>query len=217
MMIMMAIRPYTPREEIANAATHGGGFIASLLGLCWLIVTAVRYGDARRVLGGALFGGAALLLFAASTLYHNARSPRLKFVLRKVDHCAIYILIAATYSAFTLSVMRDRVGWILFASVWTLAAIGIAAEIVHRATKPLAAALMYVAMGWIGLLTIRELILSLTSTQLGWVVAGGICYTAGVPFYVAKSRLYAHSVWHLFVLAGVGCHYLAVLSVMRTQ
>ena len=211
----MAVRPYTPREEIANAATHGGGALASAVALCWLVICASRYGDARRVIGGALFGAAAVLLFGASTLYHSARRPDLKQMLRKIDHCAIYVLIAATYSAFTLSVMRNRTGWALFAAVWMLAALGIAAEVVRRHHRPLHVALLYVTMGWVGLVTIRELIATLTGTELAWVLAGGVFYTAGVPFYVAKSRPYAHCVWHLFVLAGVACHFVAVRDVMR--
>ena len=211
----MTHRAYSAREEFLNAATHGGGALASVVALVGLVGVAARDGDIRRLIGGAAFGGAAILLFAASTLYHSHTRPEAKVLLRKIDHCAIYVLIAATYSAFTLSVMRDRVGWALFAAVWGLAALGVAAEVRQRHRKPLPAALLYVAMGWIGLLTIRELIASLTSPQLWWVIAGGVCYTAGVPFYVAKSRPYAHCVWHLFVLAGVGCHFMAVLSVMQ--
>lgn len=209
-------RPYTAREEMANVATHGGGVLASLVALTILVGFAARYGDARRVLGGALFGIAATLLFTASTLYHLARRPTVRNILRKVDHCAIYVLIAATYSAFTLSVMRDRVGWSLFAAVWVLAGIGIIAEIGQSHGRARGAVLLYLAMGWIGLVAIHELVAHLSKPQLLWVLAGGICYTAGVPFYVAKSRRYTHSIWHLFVLAGVTCHFLAVLGVMRS-
>jgi len=213
----MVSRPYTAREELLNVATHAGGIVASLIALCWLVAAATRDGDVRRVIGGAAFGIAAVLLFGASTLYHAFTRPSAKTALRKIDHCAIYVLIASTYTAFTLSVMRDRVGWALFAAVWVLAALGIAAEFRQRDRKPLTASLLYVLMGWIGLLTIRELTVSLTGTELWWVVAGGVCYTAGVPFYVAKSRPYSHCVWHLFVLAGVACHFVAVLGVMHAS
>ena len=211
----MSARPYSTREELAHSATHGIGVLASLIGIACLIVTAALYGDVWRVLGGVAFGATAVLVFSTSTLYHAARAPRTKALLRKLDHSAIYLLIAGTYSAFTLGVMRDTWGWALFGIVWSLALFGVIAELAGRGGHPIRSSLLYLAMGWLGIIALKPLLASLTPSQLGWVLAGGVLYTCGVPFYIWKSRPYTHLIWHLFVLAGVGCHFMAVLSVMR--
>jgi hemolysin III len=167
------------------------------------------------MIGGATFGLAALLLFATSTLYHASRDERSKKLFRKLDHAAIYVLIAGSYTAFALSVLRGYWGWALFAAIWVAAACGIAAEFSHRAHRPIRSSVIYIAMGWVGLVAIKPLIANLTPEQLKWLVAGGLLYTAGVPFYVWKSRPYTHVLWHIFVIAGVACHFMAVLSVMH--
>jgi hemolysin III len=191
--------------------------VASLVAIAWLVITASLYGDGWRMAGGAAFGVTALLLFGASTLYHAARRPRVKELFRKFDHSAIYLLIAGTYTAFTVGVMRGYWGWTLFAVVWVLAAFGIAAEVGGRVRHPMLSSALYVAMGWLGIVAIRALAATLTPLQLKWLLAGGILYTIGVPFYIWKSRPYTHAIWHLFVLAGVSCHFVAVLSVMRAS
>lgn len=211
----MSARPYSTREELAHSATHGIGVLASLIGIACLIVTAALYGDVWRVLGGVAFGATAVLVFSTSTLYHAARAPHTKALLRKLDHSAIYLLIAGTYSAFTLGAMRDTWGWALFGIVWSLALFGVIAELAGRGGHPIRSSLLYLAMGWLGIIALKPLLASLTPSQLGWVLAGGVLYTCGVPFYIWKSRPYTHLIWHLFVLAGVGCHFMAVLSVMR--
>ena len=209
-------RTYSAREEIAHSATHAVGVVGSLVGIAWVAMSAILHADAWRMVGGIAFGLTTLLLFGASTLYHAARAPRVKAALQKLDHCAIYLLIAGTYTMFTIGVMSGSFAWTLFGIVWVLAAVGIAAEFLGRVRRPVRSALLYLAMGWIGIVATRQLVASLTSWQLGWLLAGGIAYSCGVPFYVWKSRPYTHAVWHLFVLAGVACHFVAVLSVVNT-
>lgn len=213
----MSVVSYSIGEEIAHSVTHGIGAVASFAAIPWLVVTAVLHGDAWRIVGGAAFGITALLMFASSTLYHAVQRPRAKALLRMLDHSAIYLLIAGTYTPFTIGVMRGSMGWTLFGVVWTLAVVGIVAKISGRFRIRMLSTAFYVALGWIGILGIKQLSASLTPAQLAWLLAGGALYTCGVPFYAWKRRPYAHAVWHLFVLAGVGCHFVAVLSVMSAR
>jgi hemolysin III len=177
-------------------------------------MSAALHDNPWRMVGGIAFGFTALLLFGTSTFYHAARAPRAKQVLQKLDHSAIYLLIAGTYTMFTIGVMGGPMAWVLFGVIWLLAAAGIGAEFLSRVRKPVRSALLYLAMGWLGIVAVKQLMVSLTSWQLAWLLAGGIAYSCGVPFYVWKSRPYTHTVWHLFVLAGVACHFVAVLSVV---
>lgn len=213
----MTTTTYSAGEEIAHSVTHGIGAVLSLLAIPLLAVTAALHGDTLRLVGGVAFGVTALLMFGTSTLYHAARRPRAKKVLRTLDHSAIYLLIAGTYTPFTIGVMRGSVGWTLFGIVWTLAMVGILAKVTGRLRIPMLSAALYVAIGWIGMLVAKQLSAGLTPEQFAWLVAGGVIYTLGVPFYVWKRRPYAHAVWHLFVLAGVGCHFMAVLGVMSLR
>jgi hemolysin III len=214
----MADNDYSRGEELAHWATHALGAVASLAGIAWLLATAVANGASPwRAIGGVVFGASALLLFTTSVLYHATTSPRLKPRLRLLDHSAIYVLIAGTYTPFALGVLDGAWGWTLFGLVWGLALAGIAAKLTLGFRFPLASTLLYLAMGWIGVVAARPLMQSLTPAELTWIVAGGLVYTAGVPFYLWKNRPYAHAVWHLFVLGGVACHFVAVLSVMAPR
>jgi hemolysin III len=209
---------YSRAEEVAHCATHALGLVASLVAIVWLVGAALGSGaGAWRASGGAIFGTSALLLFTTSVLYHATSSPRLRPRLRLLDHAAIYVLIAGTYTPFALGVLGGAWGWTLFGLVWGLAMAGIAAKMTFGFRFPLASTLLYLAMGWIGVVAARPLLASLTTTEITWIVAGGLAYTAGVPFYLWKSRRYTHAVWHLFVLAGVACHFVAVLSVMAPR
>jgi hemolysin III len=208
------VRAYSVREEIAHSATHALGIVGSFVGIAWVVMSAAIHGDPWRMVGGIAFGITALLLFGTSTFYHAARTPHIKQVLQKLDHSAIYLLIAGTYTMFTIGLKRDAFAWTLCGVVWVMAVGGIVAEFLGRVRRPVRSALLYLAMGWIGVVAIKQLIVSLTSWQLAWLVAGGLAYSCGVPFYVWKSRPYTHTVWHLFVLAGVLCHFVAVLSVV---
>lgn len=201
-----------PREELANALTHGAGFVASLIGLPILVLAAADRGEREALIGASVFGAALVALYAASTLYHAVSRPALKQRLRLLDHSAIYLLIAGTYTPFTLGVLRGRWGWTLFGIVWTMAALGILFKVLFGsgAWSKLSTG-MYVAMGWMAIIVIKPLIAAMDATGLVLLVAGGLLYTGGVVFYVDRTRSWTHPVWHLFVLGGSICHYFAVL------
>lgn len=214
---MQAAHSYSRGEEIAHSLTAAVGVVAMLVGVPWLVVTASAQGGAWRVIGALAFGGGAFMMFATSTLYHASRRPAAKAVLRRLDHSAIYLLIAGTYTPFTVGVVRGSLGWFLFGIVWGLAVFGVIAKMSGGMLRiPLLSTLLYVLIGWIGIVAFRQLWNNLSATQFGWVVGGGLCYTGGVPFYLWKRRPYAHVVWHLFVLGGVACHFIAILSLISS-
>ncbi|HEX5648457.1 MAG TPA: hemolysin III family protein [Steroidobacteraceae bacterium] len=205
---------YSRGEEWASCAVHGLGILASVVAIPWLVMVALRGSDPWLLAGGLAFGLSALMMFTTSVLYHAARNPRARLVLRRFDHAAIYLLIAGTYTPFTLGVLKGAWGWSIAGVVWGLAVLGIlfkTTSLGFRFHKT--SVLLYVAMGWLVIVAIEPLMRALDGYELGWLVAGGLCYTGGVAFYVWKSRPYTHVVWHLFVLAGVACHFVAVLSV----
>ncbi|MFO1455770.1 MAG: hemolysin III family protein [Steroidobacteraceae bacterium] len=211
----MATLPYTRPEERLHTALHLLGAAASLAAIPWLAIVGWRAGDPWRLAGGVVFACSALLLFATSSLYHAVEEPRLKLRMRRLDHSAIYLLIAGTYTPFTLGALRGAWGWTLFAVIWTLAVLGVIAKNTVGFRYPRISVLMYVGMGWAAIVAIRPLAAALDDAALRWLLAGGACYTLGVPFYVWKSRRYTHAAWHAFVLAGVACHFVAVLGVLR--
>ena len=214
----MAASDYSRAEEFAHVATHGLGIAASLVGIAWLVLAAAAAGAGPwRVTGGVVFGVSALLLFTTSVAYHAATSPRLKPRLRLLDHSAIYLLIAGTYTPFALGVLGGAWGWTLFGLVWGLALVGILAKTTLGFRFHVSSVLLYLGMGWLGVIAARPLMHALTPQELAWIVAGGVAYTAGVPFYLWKTRRFTHAIWHLFVLAGVACHFVAVLSVMEPR
>jgi hemolysin III len=206
--------PYSHREEWASCAVHGLGVLASAVAIPWLAMVALRGGDPWLLAGGLAFGASALLMFATSVLYHAARNPHTRLMLRRLDHAAIYLLIAGTYTPFTLGVLKGAWGWSIAGVVWGLAVLGILFKTTalgfrfHRASV-----LLYVVMGWLVIIAIKPMMRALDGFELGWLLAGGLFYTGGVAFYLWKSRPYTHAVWHLCVLAGVACHFVAVLSV----
>jgi hemolysin III len=209
---------YSHGEEIAHVATHAVGIALSIAAIVALLLAANANGaGAWRAAGGVIFGASALLLFTTSVLYHAARSPHLKPRLRLLDHSAIYVLIAGTYTPLALGVLGGTWGWTLFGLVWGLAVLGVAAKTVLGFRFHLSSTLLYLAMGWIGVVAAKPLLESLSRHELTWIVAGGLAYTLGVPFYLWKGRRYTHAIWHLFVLAGVACHFVAVLSVMAPR
>jgi hemolysin III len=211
----MSASTYTPAEERVHCAIHGVGIVASIAAIAWLVTAAVVHeAGAWRTAGALVFGASALLMFTTSVLYHAARSPPLRLRLRLLDHAAIYLLIAGTYTPFALGVLGGAWGWTLFGLVWGLALLGIVAKTTLGFRFHVSSTLLYLALGWIGVIAARPLLASLNPAELTWLAAGGLAYTAGVPFYLWKSRRYAHAVWHGFVLAGVACHFFAVLSVL---
>lgn len=206
--------PSGPRslgEEIANAVTHGAGLLASLIALPLLVLAAAGRQDALYVAGCSVFGATLVALYATSTLYHAIPYPRAKQVLRVLDHSAIYLLIAGTYTPFTLGVLRGAWGWSLLGIVWTLAGLGILFKTLVGFRFPRVSTLLYVLMGWMAIVAIRPLAAALPAAGLAWLVAGGLLYTGGVAFYVWRAR-YSHTVWHLCVLGGSACHFMAVLG-----
>ena len=205
---------YSRGEEWASCAVHGLGILASVIAIPWLAMLALEGRDPWLLAGGLAFGLSALLMFTTSVLYHAARNPRWRLVLRRLDHAAIYLLIAGTYTPFTLGVLKGAWGWSIAGVVWGLAVLGMVFKTTRLGFRfHKTSVLLYVAMGWLVIVAIEPLMGALDRFELAWLVAGGLCYTGGVAFYVWKSRPYTHAVWHLFVLAGVACHFVAVLSV----
>ena len=202
--------PVQRREELANAATHAAGVVASAVTLPVLIVLAARAGDVWKIVGASVFGVTLVLLYLASTLYHASRDPRARLRLRILDHCAIYLLIAGTYTPFALGALRGGWGWSLLGIVWGLAVGGIVFKLFFTGRFRLTSTIVYVAMGWLGVVAAGPLIAQLSPAALAWLVAGGIAYTAGTPFYHAARFRYAHTIWHSFVLVGSVCHAIAV-------
>ena len=202
--------PYPLGEEIANAVTHGVGALASLAGLIILVALAALDGDGFHLAGALVFGVTLVLLYLASTLYHALPFPRAKHVFKILDHAAIYLLIAGTYTPFTLVTLRRDGGWWLFAIVWSIALVGVALEAAWVYRPKWLSAIVFLAMGWIVVAMIRPLALRLASPGLWLLMAGGVTYSAGTAFYVMKRWRYTHAVWHLFVLGGSACHFFAV-------
>ena len=204
--------PYSRTEELAHTLTAGLGIVACVIALPWLVL--VTAGDVSRLVAALTFGASALAMFATSVIYHWERSPERKHRLRKLDHAAIYLLIAGTYTPFTLVAMQGAWGWSLFGVVWTMAVLGVVAKTTVGFRYPRLSTALYLGMGWLIVVAIKPLRDSLTASELAWIAAGGLLYTGGVPFYVWKTRRYTHAVWHLFVLGGVACHFVAVLSLV---
>lgn len=202
-------RPESAREELANSVSHGVGLVAALACMPLLIAPAARSGSRSALIGVSVFAASAVLLYLGSTLYHALPVGAAKRVLRVLEHGAIYGLIAGTYTPFALGVLRGRLGTALLSVIWTLAALGVLLEL-SGVRRPRLTLALYVGMGWLVLLVIRPLWLLMPLTGFVWLVAGGLAYTAGLVFYGAKRLRYGHCVWHLFVLAGSACHFMAV-------
>ena len=203
---------YSPGEELANALTHGIGAVAALAGGAVMIALAAVFGDGWQLAGAITFGSCLLLLYVASTLYHAIPYPAARLRLKVFDHCAIYLLIAGTYTPFTLVGLRGPWGWGLFASIWTLALAGVVFKLFFTGRFRTLSTLIYVGMGWLVLVAIKPLWGALDGWELGWLFAGGVFYTVGTLFYHRPSMRYSHAVWHLFVLAGSVSHFIAVLA-----
>jgi hemolysin III len=199
------------REEWFNALTHGAGVVASLAGGGALVTLAVLSGDPRRIVGAAVFVFALVLLYSASTLYHAIHHDHIKARLKVLDHCAIFVLIAGTYTPFTLVSLRGGWGWGLFAAIWLLAVAGIAFKLYYTGRFKRASTLFYLAMGWLVVVAAGPLAESVSQWTLAWLLLGGLSYTIGTVFYLNHRLPYAHGIWHLFVLGGSACHFAAVL------
>jgi len=201
---------YSQAEEVASSLSHALGIILSIAGLAVLAAFAALHGGAWRIVSVSVYGTTLILLYTASTIYHAVPNPRAKPILRLLDHSAIFLLIAGTYTPFTLISLRGPWGWTLFAIVWTLAICGIALEM-RRVRNRVVAAVIYLGMGWVGVIAIKPLIANIEPTGLLLMLAGGLCYTLGVPFYLWKRLPYNHALWHLFVLAGSVLQFFSIL------
>jgi hemolysin III len=197
-------------EEFANTITHGFGLILSVAGFFVLLVLASFKGDFWYIASSILYGASLVTLFAASTFYHGAVSPKLKKTLQIVDHCCIYILIAGSYTPFALIVLRAGIGQSLFFFVWTFALAGILMKIFFGKRFAVASVFSYLVMGWIGVVAVQPLFAALGFAPIALVVAGGVAYSVGVIFFAAKTIKHHHAIWHVFVLAGSFCHFLAI-------
>ena len=201
----------SPGEELANSVSHAVGLVATLVAGPVLIASAIRHGGLGTIVGASIFVATALLLYLFSTLYHAVRGNKAKRVFQVLDHSAIFLLIAGTYTPFTLGVLRGAWGWALLWTIWTLAAAGVALTATGKLHNRVASTALYVAMGWLMLVAVRPLWLRMPPMGFLWLGLGGVAYTAGVPFFAAHRR-YSHFVWHLFVIAGTACHFVAVMK-----
>ena len=202
-------RPPTLGEEIANSITHGIGAALSIAGLVAIVAVAALDRPAWQVVACAIYGTSLVLMYVSSAMYHALTNERAKRVFKILDHSSIYLLIAGTYTPFTLITLRGPWGWSLFAVVWGLCVCGVVFKSLWIGRLKVASTVVYLLMGWCVVVAIRPLLAALPWTGFMWMLAGGLCYTAGVAFY-ANSRRFAHSIWHLFVMAGSVCHYWAV-------
>jgi len=198
-------------EEIANTISHGVGLLAAVSAAPFLIAAPVWRDSAAGIVGASVFVATVILLYFTSTLYHALGEGKTKRVFRVLDHAAIYLLIAGTYTPFTLGVLRGGWGWTLFGIVWSLALSGIVLKAVFRFRFPVLSTSVYLMMGWLALIAVKPLWEKVPLWGLVWLLAGGLAYTVGVVFFAAKRVPYNHLVWHLFVLAGTSCHFIAVL------
>lgn len=201
---------YTLGEEIFNSVSHGVGVALACVGFGILIVLSALYGDAWAVSSSIVYSFSLFALYLASTLYHACPNRRVKGVLQVLDHCSIFLLIAGTYTPYTLITLRGALGWTLFGVVWGAAIVGVVLNAINVQKYSRISMVCYVAMGWVVVLAIRPLMASLAWNGLVLLALGGVFYTVGIVFYVIR-RSYMHSIWHLFVLAGSVCHYLSIL------
>lgn len=204
-------RIYTLGEEIWHSVSHGIGTGLSVAGLTLLVVLAVLYGNIYQIVSFSIYGTTLIILYLASTLYHSFQNPRVKRVFKIIDHASIFLLIAGTYTPFLLVGVRGAWGWTLLVIIWGLAILGISFKALFINRFQRLSVLVYILMGWLSLVVIKELAASIEIGGLIWLGAGGVAYTVGVIFYALKQFRYTHVIWHFFVLGGSVCHFFAVL------
>ncbi len=211
MSISITAPRYSIGEEIANSITHGVGIIFSIAGLGVLTAFASMFGNVWHIVSCSVFGATLILMYTASTLYHSIQTPRAKTVLRILDHSAIFLLIAGTYTPFTLVSLRGTWGWSLFGVIWGLAILGIIFQVTLLRKWVAASIILYIAMGWAVVVAVNPLLTAVSKKGLALLLAGGLCYTLGIVFYVWRRLPYHHAVWHIFVLAGSVFHFFSIL------
>ena len=206
------MREQSRGEELANSVSHGLGLIAALVGAPFLILHAMRQGDARSIVGVCIFAATMVLLYLGSTLYHALPAGKAKHVFRIIEHSAIFLLIAGTYTPFTLGVLHGAWGWSLLGIIWGLALTGVVLKVLDKMSHPILSTGLYLLMGWLIVVAVVPMYARVPASGLLLLLAGGMAYTVGVAFFVTDARLrYGHFIWHLFVLTGTTCHYFAVL------
>jgi len=198
-------------EEIANSVSHGIGLFAAMIAAPVLVYTALGTGDSTRIIACSIYAGTIVLMYAASTIYHGLPRGRAKYVCRILDHGAIFLLIAGTYTPFMLGVLRGPWGWTLLVFVWSLAITGVVLTAISRVRYPTLSTFIYLAMGWLIVVGAKPLWERMNHWGVFWLAAGGFAYTAGVAFFAADRLRYGHLVWHLCVIVGSTCHYIAVI------
>jgi len=204
-------RPQSLGEEIANSVSHGVGLLLALGGFAVLLAAALRRGDWMQTAGTAVFATTLVLLYSTSMLFHAFPQSRAKRVFQVLDHSAIYLLIAGTYTPFTIGVLHGTWGWTLFGLVWSMAAIGIVLKVVGGIRYNTVSTSVYIAMGWLVVIAADTVWTLVPKWGIFWLFAGGVAYTLGAVFFLAERIRYFHFVWHLFVIAGSACHFIAVL------
>ena len=205
---------YSLGEEIANSITHGLGALLSVVGLIALILLAANHGDAWRVISFSIYGVTLIILYLVSTLYHSLPQPRMKRVFRTLDHAAIYLLIAGTYTPFLLVSLRGALGWTLLVIIWGVAVVGVVWKLFFMERLKIVATGAYLLMGWLAIIAVKPLIDNLSTAGIVLVATGGVVYSLGVIFYVWRRLPYNHAIWHLFVLAASIFHFLAVVTLV---
>lgn len=201
-------------EEIANSISHGMGAALSIAGLVLLTIRAASMGSARAIVCAAIFGASACLLYLSSTLYHSLSRTRAYRFMLSMDHGSIYLLIAGTYTPFTLLGLRGTLGWTMFGIVWACAVVGVCVKAFFAGRWNALSTAMYLLMGWLCVFAIKSMYLMLAHPVFALLLAGGVCYSLGIPFYASK-RKYMHFLWHLWVLAGTACHFVAIWLLLR--
>ncbi len=207
---IQGVKYYSPKEEKINIISHAIGIILSVIALVLLVFRASEHGDILQIVSFSIFGVGLIVLYVASTLYHSAKEPELRKKLRIFDHVAIYVIIAGTYTPFTLITLNGRVGWWLFGISWGLALIGIVLKLFFTGRYKIISTLMYVFMGWLIIFAIKPLSANLSSDGLFWLVLGGVSYTVGAVLYSIKKIKFNHAIFHILVLVGSGCHFVSV-------
>ena len=210
MEVIKGIREYSPTEEKINIISHAVGFSLSIVALGFLVTKATSHGDVQHIVSFSIFGISLLILYAASTFYHSAKKLELRKRLKIIDHASIYILIAGTYTPFTLVSLNGKLGWMIFGISWSLATIGIILKIFFTGRYNFISTLMYVLMGWVIIFAIKPLLNILQFEGFLWVLTGGISYTIGAILYSIKKIKFNHAIFHMFVLAGSFCHFMSV-------
>lgn len=208
---------YSVGEEVAHAVTHGLGAVLSIGGLIFMLYWAIEYGDTYHVVSAAIYGASLILLYTASTLYHAFPWPRVKYFFQQMDHAAIFVLIAGTYTPFALINLRGVWGWTLLGVVWSIALLGVTLELVMTKRRKWLSLSLYLGLGWMALIVIKPMIDNIDLPGLLLLVAGGITYSLGVIFYVWKSLKYHHAIWHLFVLGGSIFHFFSIFYYVLPQ